>query len=270
MKSKRALVTGASEGIGRAFAQALAARGYEITAVARNEARLRELIASLPGGPHRFVAVDLSDLSRAAHLAETFAAERYDVLINNAGFGVYGAFDSASLEKLQSMTRLNCDALVILAHAYLRSAKRGDALINTASTLGFLPLPGGALYAATKAFVVSLSEALWFESKDRGVYVTALCPGVTETRFHHAAGGSEGNRPPKAITQTPEGVAAAAMRALERRSRPSVLTSFTNRMMVLFNTRFLSRKGSVSMMGRLSPGDDRPAARLAAPAKNER
>jgi len=172
------------------------------------------------------------------------------LLINNAGFGIYGAFYKADLPKLQSMTRLNCDAVVALSYAFLREAQQDDALINVSSALAFMPMPAAGLYSATKAFVTSFSESLWYEQKKRDVYVMGLCPGLTSTNFHQRSGGTEENRPPSAITQTPEEVVEVAMDALEKRSSPTVVSGCTNSIMTGL-VRVMPRKSVVSMMAYL-------------------
>lgn len=254
MEKKTALVTGASEGIGRAFAHALAQQGYTLTLVARSEARLQELGKSLGEG-HRVLFADLATAEGAARVAEVIKQGKFDLLINNAGAGVYGSFSEVELPKLQQMMRLNCDSLILLSHTFLAGAKSGDALINVASTLALLAFPGSALYAATKALVLSLSESLWFENRKRGVYVMGLCPGLTDTQFHTSSGGTDANRPPKNMSQTPEQVVAEALAALGKRAKPTVVTGFPNRAMLTF-TKFMSRKGMIKMMGGFSPVKD--------------
>jgi short-subunit dehydrogenase len=244
---RRVMITGASEGIGREFACRLADEGYAITAVARNEKRLQELMTELGADHHTYRVADLSTTEGVAAIAEDLATERYHLLINNAGFGIYGAFYNAELPKLESMMRLNCDALVALSHAFLQQAEKGDALINVSSALAFMPMPSGGTYAATKAFVTSFTESLWYEQKDRGIYVMGLCPGATSSRFHDRAGGDETNRPPAAITQTPEEVVATAMQALAERSKPTVVSGIKNKVVTNL-TRMLPRKGIVKMM----------------------
>lgn len=248
MTQKNALVTGASEGIGRAFAKRLVKEGYRVTAVARNEARLNELITELGEG-HRFLVADLSTPGGVAVVSQELANERYDLLINNAGVGAYGDFVQTPLEKHHMLLSLNCDATVALAHAFLQRARQGDALVNVASILGFMPYPSSSIYAATKAFVISFSEALWFEQKEKGVYVMALCPGPTASKFHASAGGTEANQPPSALTQTPDQVVDAALRALRVRKHPTVVSGVQNRALVLMSSRLMSRKSAVKMMG---------------------
>ncbi|MNR78892.1 3-oxoacyl-[acyl-carrier-protein] reductase FabG [compost metagenome] len=251
MATRKALVTGASGGIGRVFAQRLAKDGYRVTAVARTEARLQELVAEL-GGECRYLVADLSTPEGMARVAEDIGTESYDLLVNNAGVGVYGAFDDMSLEEHRALIRLNCEAPMALAYAFLGKAKRGDALINVASMLGFFGLPTLSVYSATKAFVRSFTETLWFEQKARGVYVMALCPGPTSSNFHDASRGTAGNRPSAAISQTPEQVVDEAMKALAARRKPTVLTGSSARTLVSVTNRFLSLKQAVMMMGRMT------------------
>lgn len=247
--SPRALVTGASEGIGRAFAQALAREGYAVTAVARNEARLRELMAALGAG-HDYQVADLSTPADVDALAGRLAGSPYALLVNNAAAGRYGDFAQLPLEDVRRLLRLNVEALVTLSHAFLRGARPGDALINVSSILAFLPMPDNGLYSATKAFVTSFSEALWEQQRRRGVYVLGLCPGATATEFHARAGGRR--RRAGGLTQTPEQVVAEALAALRARRRPTHVTGWHNRLAVLAS-RALTRRSVVAAMGRRPP-----------------
>lgn len=254
--ANKALVTGASGGIGKAIAESLAKEGWEVTLVARNAARLKDNCAAM-GPAHKALAADLSTEAGVKAVADELRQTRYQLLVNNAGVGVYGRFEQTPMEKNISMMRLNMDALVTLSHVFLQTAQKGDALINVASTLAYLSYPGASLYAATKAFVTNFSEGLWFENKDRGVFVTALCPGVTETDFHTASGGKEADRPPKNLAQTPQDVAGVTLRLLKERSGPSTISGTQNNVMV-FATRFMSGKAKVKMMGSFSPKDSAP------------
>lgn len=250
---KRALVTGASSGIGKCFAQMLAQRGYAITLVSRSEATLAEIAQRLPGEGHRWIRADLSSQEETQRVCMDVEQTRYDLLINNAGVGLYGPLTDSTWEDLTAMHRLNCDALLALSYAFLKRAVPGNALINVASVLGLLPFPqGGAHYGATKAFVVSLTQALWEEQRHRGVYVMALCPGVTETNFYTMAGGDPAKPPPHAVTQTAEDVVLEALNALDRRALPVVVTGWKNRLLVLL-MRFLSRKRIANIMAKAKP-----------------
>jgi short-subunit dehydrogenase len=250
--AKTAMVTGASGGIGLEFAERLAKEGWQVTLVARSEGKLKEIVGRLGAG-HRYVAADLSVAADTHKVADDVRATKYDLLVNNAGVGVYGTFSETPVEPTMAMMRLNMDSLVELSHAYLKGAKSGDALLNVASTLALLAFPGASVYCATKAFVCALSEGLWFENKARGVYVAGLLPGVTKTNFHEASGGTADQKPPEAISQTSAQVVDVAMAALKSRSSPTILTSFVNKAMVFMNTRMMPRKSMVNLMGGQSP-----------------
>ena len=254
MPSKKTLVTGASEGIGRAFAKQLANEGYAVTAVARNEERLKNLMEEI-GTNHCFIVADLSTDKGVKTVTEELRKDHYTLLVNNAGFGVYGKFPGPSLERIQEMTRLNCDAVVALSCAFLSQAKSGDALINVSSIGAFLPMPLSGVYAATKAFVTSFSESLWFEQKDKGIYVLGLCPGVTTTQFHSRAGGKD-SEVPASLTQTPEDVVEVAMSALKNRAKPTIVTGAKNKMLTTLS-KLMPRKTVVNISGwvrnRVSP-----------------
>ena len=185
-----ALITGASAGLGVDFARQLSARGHHLVLIARRKDRLDALAAEL--GNARAVECDLSISGAAATLMTDLAAhgEQVELLINNAGFGLAGRFAGLDGARQRQMIDLNCGALTELAHAVLPGmivAKAG-AILNVASTAAFQPGPGMAVYFATKAYVLSFSEALHEEVKRHGVTVTALCPGPTATEFGEVAG----------------------------------------------------------------------------------
>ncbi|WP_405831270.1 SDR family NAD(P)-dependent oxidoreductase [Streptomyces sp. NBC_00105] len=240
-----ALITGATEGIGRAFALALAAEGRTVTAVARTEQHLRVLMTELgpggPGGGHDYLVADLATPEGVRTVADALTAGPYDLLINNAGLARPGPFTDTPLDQALSALRLNCEAVVTLGHAFLATAGPGAALVNVASTLAFAPQPGQAVYSATKAFVASFSEALWYEQRPRGVYVMALCPGPTATRpgLHADV--------PAALVQSPEAVVATALTALRRRRRPTIVPGRANALLAAA-TRFLPRTTALSLL----------------------
>jgi short-subunit dehydrogenase len=153
-----------------------------------------------------------------------------DFLINNAGFGSMGEFTQLDLERELGMIDLNVRSLVELTQRFLvpMIERKSGSIINVASTAGFQPVPYMATYAATKAFVLSFSEALWEENRPHGVKVMALCPGVTETNFFDAA---KIQKPPARVVQTPEAVVETALRALAR-GKSSVISGWSNFMMV--------------------------------------
>lgn len=214
-----ALVTGASSGIGAAIARELAGRGHALVLVARREERLRSLADEL-GEAHgvsvEVQARDLAESSERDRLAEAVSAggRFVEILVNNAGFGSRGRFVRNDRERMVGMVRLNVEAVVDLSGRFLPGmAERGrGAVINVASTASFQPLPGAATYAASKAFVLSFSEAVRTELRGTGVAVTAVCPGPVKTEFTDAAGmsGVE-NTTPDAFWMSAEEIAEASV-----------------------------------------------------------
>ena len=218
-----ALVTGASSGIGEAFARQLAERGYRVALVARSEDKLRALSEELGGGAE-VLPCDLADPAARDRLAATIAERGLDVevLVNNAGFGVYQDFAESDREREIEQARVNVEAVVDLTHRFLPAMiERGrGAIINTASTAAFQPIPGNAGYAAAKAYVLALSEALHEETRKAGVTVTALCPGPVHSGFQDASGAHEFAKTlPKPMWREPDTVAKAALKAADRGRR---------------------------------------------------
>ncbi|MBA2679619.1 MAG: SDR family oxidoreductase [Ktedonobacteraceae bacterium] len=231
-KGKTALITGASTGIGAAFAKALAAAGSNLILVARSEDKLRALASQLEERYTVHADVIVADLSRVGAARTLFEETQrrgltVDILINNAGFGTYGAFDTLNAEREQQEITLNVATLVDLTHHFLPSmvARRQGAIINVASLAAFQPTPYMAVYGATKAFVLSFSEALWGEYRAKGVRVLALSPGETATEFFHTLG--NGYDTPLGNVETPEKVVKVGLRALEQ-GRPSVISGRQN------------------------------------------
>ena len=247
--TKTALITGASGGIGRAFAVALAREGWTITAVARTEAKLSALVREL-GEEHDYLVADLSSSAGQDAVIARLREQRFDLLINNAGVGTLGDFHEVPVERTLSMMHLNLDAVVRLAHAYLAGARAGDALMNVSSTLAFVPMARSGIYCATKAFVTSFSESLWYEQKPRGVYVMGLCPGPTHSDFQTNAGGREEDLPQN-MFQTAEVVVERALAALRRRSKPTIFTASRNTLFSVFG-RIVPRKVLANVAGKMS------------------
>jgi uncharacterized protein len=249
---KNVLITGGSDGIGLAVARLIAAEGdARVTLTARTEAKLREAVESLPGGGHDYIVADVSQPRGVEIVTRQLASKRYDVLINNAGTGLYGRFTDLALDDQLRMMALNMESVVVLSHAFLGRANTGAALVNTASFVGYAPLPGAAVYSATKAFVAALSETLWWEYRKKGVYVLGFIPGVVATAFHTAAGGSV-DEFPRILTQSPERVAGEMVAALRRRKLPRVISGRGTRLFLLTH-RFVSRRIAIDMMGTSSP-----------------
>lgn len=244
------LVTGASEGIGRAIARAMAAEGYAVTGVARDETRLREVVDGLGEG-HAALVADLATEDGLGRVVRIVRQSPFDVLVNNAGIAAAGPFADVPLERATAMMNLNCHALVTLAHAFLAGAQPGDALINVSSTLAFAPMANLSVYSATKAFVTSLSESLWHEHKARGVYVMGLCPGMTATRSQPHSGADV----PTGLVQSPEQVAATALASLHRRNQPTVISGTKNALFAAA-VRALPRRTALRM---LAPKPQSPA-----------
>lgn len=181
----KALVTGASSGIGEAFARHLAKMGYDLIVVARREERLRELAEKVDVD----VQVVVADLSNNAGIeaVEAIIRENDDIafLVNNAGFNRVGHFAEVDLEHHLGMIRLHLDASVRLMYAVIPQMKatKSGAIINVASIGGLIPMPGSATYNATKAFLVSFSESVAVELREYGIVVQVLCPGFTRTEI---------------------------------------------------------------------------------------
>jgi short-subunit dehydrogenase len=214
------LITGASTGIGAAFARKLAARGRNVLLVARSEDKLIALCNELGRSTSiraQYLALDLREPDASRQLLEETKKRELeiDMLINKL-----------DLDRELEMLQLNVRAVVELTHRFLgpmRERKRGT-IINVASTAGFQAVPYMSTYAATKAFVLSFSEALWEENRLHGIHVMALCPGVTETNFFEAA---NMDRPPMRTIQTPEEVVDSALRGLARQKH-IVISGWTN------------------------------------------
>jgi short-subunit dehydrogenase len=145
------------------------------------------------------------------------------------------------------MIAVNISALVELSHAYLKRASRGDGIIQVSSTLSFLPMPAQPVYSATKAFVTSFSEALWFQNRKKGIHILNLCPGSTRSEFTVRAGGNE-SEIPKAIIQSADQVVAFALACYARRFGPTAVSGWVNRIMAV-SMRLLTRKQLAKIMG---------------------
>ena len=187
---KVALVTGASAGLGVDFARQLSSRGHRLVLAARRKDRLDELAKEL--GKARAVAIDLSKSGSSAKLMADLEAngETVDLLVNNAGFGLIGRFAELDAKRERQMIDLNVSTLMDLCRAAAPAMikRKSGGILNVASTAAFQPGPKMAVYFASKAFVLSLSEALHEELKPHGVHVTCLCPGPTRTEFGDVAG----------------------------------------------------------------------------------
>jgi uncharacterized protein len=230
---KTALITGASSGIGEAFAQILAARGMNLVLVARSADKLRELAHALSEQHGIRAEVIPADLSREGAGQEVYRQTQalgvsVDLLVNNAGFGTYGRFEMLTPQWEHKELMLNVTALVDLTHAFMpvMIEKKDGGVINGSSIAAFQPMPYQAVYGASKAFVLSFSLALWAQYRKQGVRVVALCPGPTATNFFAVLGAVDVPRLGGRM-HTPEAVVLAGLRALER-GRPYAVEGRSN------------------------------------------
>lgn len=214
--NKVALVTGASAGLGVEFARQLGARGYRLVLAARRKERLEELASEL--GNARAMAIDLSAPGSVARLNADLAdhGEVVDLLVNNAGFGLIGRFAELGANRQHQMVELNVSTLTDLCRLVVPGMieRRSGGIINVASTAAFQPGPNMAVYFATKAFVLSLSEALHEELKPHGIKVSCVCPGPTRTEFGDVAGFG-GNGLFDRVAMNPLEVVAAGLAGLD-------------------------------------------------------
>lgn len=231
-RNQTALVTGASAGLGVSFATALAARGADLVLVARRKDRLEELAETLRAGGTTVtvIAADLATPGIGAEIKKTLDSKGITVqtLINNAGFGTRGAFEHEDPARIADEIQVNVAALVDLSRTFAPEmlAAATGALVNVASTAAFQPVPNMAVYGASKAFVLSFTEALAWEFRDSGLRVLALAPGATRTEFFDVVGSI---RSAVGSFQTAEQVVSLALRELDRRRKPlSVVSGLRN------------------------------------------
>ncbi len=247
---KRALVTGASSGLGEEFARQLAERGYDLVIVARRKDRLQKLAAEL-GGNVEVLEADLTQPAGVDAVGSRLARGDIDMLVNNAGFGTNGEFAGLPVERELEEIDLNVRALTQLSHAALgpMKARRSGTIINVASTASYQPVPYMATYAATKAYVLYLSEALHEEARSYGVAVTCLCPGLTRTEFHDVAGVNTSTPMLSRGWATPEEVVRSALKAAKSGSAiavPGAMNKVTANLQRV-SPRFMVRKVAGSM-----------------------
>lgn len=230
-----ALITGASAGIGVDLAKCFAREGYDLILCARTEPALREVgdrLAQAHGVRVTAFALDLGEIGAGTKLAQAIEKRglHVDVLVNNAGYGYAGAFKDSSLDVELGMVDLNIRTLLELTHIYwpgMLASGRGGVL-NVASTAAFQPGPLMATYYASKAFVLSLSEALWEEARGTGVKVSCLCPGPTTSKFRERAGTDKKKLARAATSMSSESVAELGFRAWQANKRVEI-TGLRNR-----------------------------------------
>lgn len=240
MTYQLALITGASSGIGAAYAREFAKRGTDLVLVARRKDLLESLAAELTAQHKVSVAVidlDLTEPNSTDKLLKQLKQKNLspDVLINNAGFGTAGRVVNESRDRVQQEIQLNVGTLVDLTTAMLSDllTKKSAAVINIASTAAFQPVPGMAVYAATKAFVLSFTSALWGEVQNSNLRVLTVCPGATATEFFEVAGAN-----PFGKLAPVSDVVDQTFKALSSRSKkPIVVIGGQNRLMAAVSSR---------------------------------
>jgi short-subunit dehydrogenase len=253
---KATLITGASSGIGEEFARQLAAQGNNLVLVARSEDKLKALCDELKEKNKieaEYVAIDLVEADADKKLFDETTRRGIDVdlLINNAGFGSMGYFDELDLDWELKMVALNVSSLVALTHRYLQPMveRKSGAIMNVASTAGFQPVPFMATYSATKAFVLTFSEALWEEYRPFGIKVMAFCPGGTQTNFFDAA---KMERPIMRTVQTPEEAVKVALKGLKK-GRSHIISGWMN-YITTESQRLVPRSVSARVVGKALRG----------------
>jgi short-subunit dehydrogenase len=248
------LITGASEGLGRAFAHIAAREGHRLVVSARNEARLQDLAAELKGADVSIIPADLSRDGEAERLWDEATRGRdVRVLVNNAGLGRNGAFadpDGWPREGASVMVNVVAATVLMKRAAVEFRQKGGGRILNVASIAGFLPGPNMAVYHATKAYLLSLSEAVATELAGSGVTVTALCPGATATEFFRSDGAENASRLARGRMASAETVAEAGWWGMKEGER--VVIPGAGNKAAAFVPRVLPRGLAAALMGRLS------------------
>lgn len=255
MAKKIALITGASSGIGLELAKLLAKEAYDLILVARREDRLQVLATELNEKYGTRCDVLPIDLSRAKGPEKLWQGvneldRQVDLLINNAGFGMGGEFHKLSRTRQESLIRLNVSALTMLCHYFGAQMveRRAGHVVNIASMVSFTAAPYMAVYAASKAYVLSFTEALSHEWREYGVDVTVICPGTTKTEFFEVAGADRENPKLEKMSMTAQQVAEQSLRAIKQKQKlfiPGTMNSVSAGLV-----KFLPRNLSASIMGR--------------------
>jgi short-subunit dehydrogenase len=255
------LVTGASSGIGEAFARALAVRGSDLVLVARREERLRALASELEaahGIRCTVIALDLAKPRPGTTLLARLAGRLPDLVVNNAGFGIQAPVAGTDPDRLAQEVAVDVAAVVDLCRAFVEPmiARGSGVILNIASTAAYQPVPGMAVYAASKAFVKLFTEALWHEARPHGVTVFAVSPGAVATEFF-----AHGRRIAAPTPYwPPQRIADAGLAALDRGMRrhgirvgPEIMPGFANRA-AAFSTRFVPRRVMLHFGSKLAQG----------------
>jgi uncharacterized protein len=267
-----AVVTGASSGLGRGLAAGLADRGMSLVLTGRNEARLDETAHQIrraaPSVKVETVAADLSSRPGVSALLDHVGDRPIEVLVNNAGFGSYGPFAKADPDREADEVAVDVGTVITLTRAFLPGmlTRGSGGILNIASTIAFQPAPYQAVYGASKAFVLSFSQALWAEARAADVAVTALCPGPTRTGFVDALGADAGHTAIYRRLADPEPVIKAGLRALDK-GQAVVIPGMRNKV-IAASGRFMPHEWLTRVSARLlRPAG--PASRLPTEDRNE-
>lgn len=257
-----ALVTGASSGLGEGFARELARRGADFVLVARRQARLEALAVDLAekfGTVSTVIPLDLTTPGAVAELVADLNTRDVHIrtLINSAGFATVGDFIETDAAREAEQIALNVQALTLLTRALLpdlvagaRRSPAGAALINVASTAAFQAVPRMAVYAASKAYVLSFTEALWYETRSSGLKVVAVCPGLVATEFAAVAGRETpaGERPRRSLSV--DDVVRSTCAALDRRTTPPLVVNGARNRMLIRLSSLAPRRAVLNALGR--------------------
>lgn len=250
----KALITGASSGIGLAFAKSLSEMGYDLILVARNKKKLNEVKESL-NTKVEVINLDLSSTFNCMRLYNKVKKEDIDIVINNAGFGIFGKFEETNIDKELDMIDTNIKAVHILTKKFYKDFKDKDRgyILNVASSAAFLPGPLMSSYYASKAYVLRLTEALYAENKHdkSNVYIGCLCPGPVDTNFNNVAGVSFSVKP-----LSKEEVANYAIKKMFQR-KMLIIPGFQMRMAYYFE-RFLPTKMLMKMCFKIQEAKQKP------------
>ena len=241
-----AIVTGASSGIGKAFAEKLAQKGYNLIIIARRENKLneiKEILQNKNAVKIEVLSVDLSDRNCFLLIEENIKNKEISLLVNNAGFGLSGGFLNNPIDNYLKMIDVNCTASLILTKIIAEKMKKRNkgSIIFIGSILGLIPTPYNSVYSATKAFEDFLASSLWYELKEYNINVLCVNPGTTKTEFHSKAGLKQNK-----YFRLPEQVVETALKNIYK--KPSIIDGFINKIIILL-TRIITRKQLVTKAG---------------------
>ena len=244
MENKKALITGASSGIGLEFVKALSKEGYNITLVSNEKDKLEEALKIIPGN-NRAIYANLTNFEDIEKICSEISKNNYDLVINNAGMGSYGNFEDADTKELNDIITINCNAIMMISHSFLKKAKSGDSLIIVSSAIIFMPSPNGPIYVSTKAFSSLLGQCLWQKQRQKGIYVMVLHPGAINTRFFKISGVNK--EPSKLIMMSPKKLVEIAVRELKKRKNPIVIPGIKTKLLI-FLAGILPKKTLLNFM----------------------